>query len=183
MELAETVTTPVPSSRETTPTEEDGMLREDGVREVLARLRRGERIKAIARDLGVARNTVKRWQRLGGWRPRPPGHRPCQIDPYRRFVERRGPEVNWNGRVLHRELQAGGFAGTYQQVQRAIQPLRADRAWATVATVRFETNPGQQAQVDFGQTRLWIGDRLEGIHIFVFTLGYSPPTVGVGLSA
>ena len=37
MELAETVTTPVPSSREMTPTEEDGMLREDGVREVLGR--------------------------------------------------------------------------------------------------------------------------------------------------
>jgi transposase len=88
-------------------------------------------------------------------------------------VERRGPEVNWNGRVLHRELQTLGFAGTYQQVQRAIQPLRVDRAWATVATVRFETTPGQQAQVDFGQTRLWIGDRLEVIHIFVFTLGYS----------
>jgi transposase len=75
--------------------------------------------------------------------------------------------------VLHRELQTLGFAGTYQQVQRAIQPLRVDRAWATVATVRFETTPGQQAQVDFGQTRLWIGDRLEVIHIFVFTLGYS----------
>ena len=71
MELAETVITPVPSSRAMMPTEEDGMLREDGVREVLARLQRGERIKAIARDLGVARNTVKRWQRLGGWRPRP----------------------------------------------------------------------------------------------------------------
>lgn len=173
MELADAVTSPVPSSRETTPTEEAGMLREDGVREVLARLQRGEPIKAIARELGVARNTVKRWQRLGGWRPRPPGHRPCQIDPYRRFLERRGPEVNWNSRVLHRELQALGFAGTYQQVQRAIQPLRADRAWATVATVRFETHPGQQAQVDFGQTRLWIGERLEVIHIFVFTLGYS----------
>ena len=173
MELAEPVRTPLPSSRETARTEEDGMLREDGVREVLARLQRGERIKAIARDLGVARNTVKRWQRLGGWRPRPSGPRPSQIDPYRLFVERRGPEVNWNGRVLHRELQTLGFAGTYQQVQRAIQPLRVDRAWATVATVRFETTPGQQAQVDFGQTRLWIGDRLEVIHIFVFTLGYS----------
>jgi transposase len=173
MDLAEAVATPVPSLRERTPAEEDGMLREDGVREVLARLQRGERIKSIARDLGVARNTVKRWQRLGGWRPRPPVARPCQIDPYRPFVERRGPEVHWNGRVLHRELQGVGFAGTYQQVQRAIQPLRVDRAWATVATVRFETSPGQQAQVDFGQIRLWIGDRCERIHVFVMTLSYS----------
>jgi transposase len=173
MDLAEAVATPVPSLREMTPAEEDGMLREDGVREVLARLQRGERIKTIAREVGVARNTVKRWQRLGGWRPRPPVARPCQIDPYRPFIAQRGPEVNWNGRVLHRELQGVGFAGTYQQVQRAIQPLRADRAWATVATVRFETSPGQQAQVDFGQTRLWIGDRCERIHVFVMTLSYS----------
>ncbi len=121
MELAETVTTPVPSSRETSPTEEDGMLREDGVREVLARLQRGERIKAIARALGVARNTVKRWQRLGA------GVHARRDTALVRPIP--GPEVNWNGRVLHRELQALGFAGTYQQVQRAIQPLRVDRAW------------------------------------------------------
>src|SRR5512140_968778 len=105
MDLAEAVATPVPSLREMTPAEEDGMLREDGVREVLARLQRSERIKTIVRDLGVARNTVKRWQRLGGWRPRPPVARPYQIDPYRPFIAHRGPEVNWNGRVLYRELQ------------------------------------------------------------------------------
>ena len=49
MDLAEAVATPVPSLREMTPAGEDGMLREDGVREVLARLQRGERIKTIAR--------------------------------------------------------------------------------------------------------------------------------------
>lgn len=76
MELADAVTSPVPSSRETTPTEKAGMLREDGVREVLARLQRGEHIKAIARDLGVARNTVKRWQRLEGLASPPTGTPP-----------------------------------------------------------------------------------------------------------
>jgi len=39
--------------------------------------------------------------------------------------------------------------------------------------VRFETEPGQQAQVDYGQLRVWIADRLERSHLFVFTLGYS----------
>jgi len=42
-----------------------------------------------------------------------------------------------------------------------------------VATVRFETPPGHQAQVDFGQMRLWIGEQVDVAHIFVFTLGYS----------
>lgn len=40
---------------------EGWMLREDIVREVLARLARGEGVKTIARELGVDKKTVKRW--------------------------------------------------------------------------------------------------------------------------
>jgi transposase len=152
---------------------EETMLREDGVREILARLARGDGVKRIARELGIDRNTVKRWRRLGAWRPRQARPRHRQIEPFAAFLERRGPEVGWNGAVLHRELQALGFAGGYLQVQRATRPAREQRQWAAVATVRFETAPGQQAQVDFGQTRVWIGERWEAVHLFVFTLGYS----------
>ena len=42
-----------------------------------------------------------------------------------------------------------------------------------MATVRFETEPGKQAQVDFGQLQVWIGEKRERVHLFVFTLGYS----------
>ncbi|WP_447985508.1 hypothetical protein [Nitrospira sp. Nam74] len=75
-------------------------------------------------------------------------------------------------RVFYRELQALEFAGTDQQVQGPIRPSAPIRAWPTVATVRFETPPGQQAAVDFDEPRLWIGERLEVSHIFVWTLGH-----------
>ena len=39
--------------------------------------------------------------------------------------------------------------------------------------MRFETGPGEQAQVDYGQLRVWIGEQPETVHLFVFTLGYS----------
>ena len=39
---------------------EGEMLREDRVREVLARIERGEGIKRVARELGIDRKTVKR---------------------------------------------------------------------------------------------------------------------------
>jgi transposase len=152
---------------------EETMLRDDTVRQILARLARGEGVKRIAREVGVDRNTVKRWRRLGAWRPRQASPRHRQIEPFAAFVERRGPEVNWNGAVLHRELQALGFAGGYLQVQRFTRPFREQGQWAAVATVRFETAPGQQAQIDFGQTRGWIGAQCEAVHLFVFTLGYS----------
>ena len=39
--------------------------------------------------------------------------------------------------------------------------------------MRFETEPGEQAQVDYGQLQVWIGEQPETVHLFVFTLGYS----------
>lgn len=49
--------TPVPGA----PVE-GGMLREDVVREVLARLARTAHVKAIARELGIDKKTIKRWR-------------------------------------------------------------------------------------------------------------------------
>jgi len=157
----------------TNPTEVR-MLREDVVREIVARLARGEGVKRIAREVGVDRKTVKAWRQRGGWRARPAGRRRRRaLDAFVDFIEARGPEVGWNGAVVHRELRAQGFTGGYLQIQRYLQPLRAARQWAATASVRFETGPGEQAQVDFGQLRVWIGEVEAVVHLFVFTLGYS----------
>jgi len=152
---------------------EERMLGADLVREMVARKERGEGAKRIARELGVDRKTVKRWLRLGRWQPRRSGHRARPIERFTEFIEKRAPEVGWNGVVLHRELMDLGFTGTYQQVQRFLQPYRAKRKWSELATVRFETEPGEQAQVDYGQLQVWIGEQPETVHLFVFTLGYS----------
>jgi len=152
---------------------EGRMLGGELVREMKARHARGEGAKRIARELGVDRKTVKRWLRLGNWQPRPARCLPKLIDRFAVFIKQRGPEVGWNGVVLHRELVSLGFSGSYQQVQRFLQPYRAQRKWAALATVRFETAPGEQAQVDYGQLQVWIGDQRETVHLFVFTLGYS----------
>jgi transposase len=152
---------------------EERMLQGDLVREMVARKERGAGIKRIARELGVDRKTVRRWLRLGGWQPRRKGPRRRPIDQFTEFIAQRGPEVGWNGVVLHRELVGLGFAGSYQQVQRYLKPHWAQRKWAELATVRFETGPGEQAQVDYGQLRVWLGEQLETVHLFVLTLGYS----------
>jgi transposase len=152
---------------------EERMLRADLVREMVARKERGEGAKRIARELGVDRKTVKRWLKLGSWQPRRSHSRPRPIDRFAEFIERRAPEVEWNGVVVHRELVGLGFTGGYLQVQRFLQPFRAQRKWSELATVRFETAPGEQAQVDYGQLKVWIGEQAETVHLFVFTLGYS----------
>lgn len=84
----------------------------------------------------------------------------------------RAPEVEFNASVLTREFRERGYGGSAQQVLRFVRPLRV-AARQPAATVRFETPPGQQAQVDFGQRRVWIGEAPVAAHVFVFTLGYS----------
>ncbi len=153
-------------------TAEERMVQEDVVREIMARLARGDGVKTVARELGLDRKTVKRWRARGAWRAQR-RRRTRALDRFADFITARGPEVGWNGMVLHRELTGLGFTGGYLQVQRYCKPLRDARRWASVATVRFETPPGHQAQVDFGQVRLWIGAERTTVHLFVYTLGYS----------
>lgn len=171
--MSETTNSPVGSTPCDHHRSEELMLREDPVQELLARLARGESVKAIARELGVDRKTVKRWRRVGQWQPRQGRPRPRDLAPYLDRLAQRGPEVGGNAVVLHRELQGLGFTGGVQQVRRMIRPWRAEARWAALATVRYETGPGEQAQVDCGQLRIWIGEREERVHLFVMTLGYS----------
>jgi transposase len=152
---------------------EERMIGAELVREMVARRERGQGVKRIARELGVDRKTVKRWLRLGAWRPRRTQRRVRELDRFTEFLRQRAPEVGYNGAVLYREMRGLGFTGGRLQVQRFLRPYREQRKWSELATVRFETGPGEQAQVDYGQLGVWIGAQLEKVHLFVFTLGYS----------
>jgi len=105
---------------------EETILREDGVREILARLERGEGIKRIARELGISKNTVRRWRRVGEWRRWVDARRPRKLDRFAALIERRGAEVGWKGAVLFRELRQLGYEGGSLQVRRCVQPFAGE---------------------------------------------------------
>jgi len=64
-----------------------------------------------------------------------------------------------------------GYAGGYATVRRFVRPLREEAT--REATVRFETEPGRQGQVDWGQCWTTIASRSVPVRLFVMTLGYS----------
>ena len=74
--------------------------------------------------------------------------------------------------VLHRELRARGYEGGYSILKAYVSPRRRRRQ--PDATMRFETAPGEQAQVDWGSLA-YIGQdgRKHRIWVFVMTLGWS----------
>ena len=150
----------------------DAVVTETVVEQVLQALARGEPVSVIARSYGLDRKTVRTWRARGGYGLRQRRVAVSRLDPYRAWLARRAPEVGYNAAVLTRELHAQGFVGSAIIVRRAVRPLRA-AALPSAATVRFETPPGAQAQVDFGQVRVWIGDACVPAQVFVMTLGYS----------
>jgi len=55
----------------------------------------------------------------------------------------------------------------------ADKPFRQRWEWAEKTTLRFETLPGKQLQVDFGEKWLLIGGERQKRYVFVATLGFS----------
>ena len=79
-----------------------------------------------------------------------------------------------NADVVRQELAAEhGIAVSLRTVQRAVRSLRGPLRAEAVATVRFETPPGAQLQIDFGTLSVSIDGVPERVHLFVATLGYS----------
>ena len=109
----------------------------------------GRSIRGIAGELGIARNTVRRYLKSPeAMRPKPRPSRGSKLDAYTEYVDRRMSEGLENCVVLHRELKALGYDGGYSILKSYVSPRRPRRQ--PDATMRFETAPGEQAQVDWG---------------------------------
>lgn len=157
------------------PETEVPMIEPDVVRAMRELSRRGWGHKRIARELDVARNTVKRYLRGGEAAERRAAQSRCALDPVQRAEAIRlleGP-AEGNAVVVTRLLREQGVQVSVRTVERAVAEHRRVRRAAEAATVRFETAPGEQMQVDFGEKRVRIAGELVRVYFFVAVLSYS----------
>lgn len=151
---------------------EEALISESMCGAVQALRERGASKKAISRELGLDIKTVRKWCRQS-WSAQKRQDRGRLLDPWEGFLRVRAPEVGFNAVVLHRELQGLGYGGSYWALLKYIAPWRESWRGAEPATVRFETGPGEQAQVDWGSTWIYLGEERGRVHIFTMVLGYS----------
>ena len=105
-------------------------------------------------------------------RPKPRPLRGSKLDPYMEYIDRRMAEGLENCRVLQRELKALGYDGRYTILPEYVRPRRRSRQ--PKATVRFDTAPGEQAQVDWGSFAYVGADgRQRRVWAFVMVLRWS----------
>lgn len=151
---------------------EESLIEESVWGGIRALRERGLGCKAIARELGLDAKTVRKWLRQA-WAPQRRRSRGRALDRWSEFLRGRAPEVGFNAAVLYRELAAQGYEGSYPALVRYVRPWRQEVRWEESSTVRFETDPGEQAQVDWGSTWVWLGEERVRVHLFVMVLGYS----------
>jgi transposase len=152
------------------------MLESEAVREIFTLRRLGWGTKRIARELGLARNTVRDWLRSGANRTYAASARGALLAEHQAWIRERFLAGVRNGDVIRQELLARGVAASLRTVNRALGPLRRELVLAGRATIRFETPPGRQLQVDFGEKWLEIGGVQQKRYVFVATLGFSRRT-------
>lgn len=142
--------------------------------EIRVLAKHGKGVREIARELGLSRNTVRRYLRepeAARYRSRP--SRPAKLDPYKLYIQQRlvaaAPELI-PATVLLAECRERGYAGSYTMLKAFVASLKP--AAPPEPLVRFETEPGEQMQVDWATIRRGT-NRLS---VFVATLGWSRNT-------
>lgn len=151
------------------------MLKKGEVRMIKKMLKQGLSKSEVARRLGLSRDTVRKYAN------KPDGFVPVvsrapvanSVDPYLPHIGKMLETATAEGvdiptTVIYEEIRRLGYDGTLRWLQSVL--LRYElrrRVKEEEQLVRFETQPGQQMQVD------WIEFPDDNLSAFVATLGYS----------
>jgi transposase len=150
------------------------MLTPDVVDNILSLHRLGWGKKKIAKELAISSRTVKRYLAQNGWQPYKKPKRQKKLEGLESWLEHTFYLHKGNAAVVHQELiRQHQITVNPSTVERAVKPFRHKLVSEAIATVRFETPPGKQMQIDFGTMTLKIAGEERRVHFFAAVLGYS----------
>jgi len=136
--------------------------------------REGLSLRQIARKTGMHRKTVRKYLNQKDVSQIEIKHqRSSKLDAYKEVI------IHWleedldvSAVWIYDRLVPLGFDGSYEIVKRLVSREKGERQ--RIAYERFETMPGLQAQVDFGEFKVERPDgTLVTLYLFTMILGYS----------
>lgn len=151
------------------------MLRGGDVKELQELKRQGLSISQLSAITGFDRKTIRKYladttEALPRYGPRP--SKGSKLEPFEPYLAQRLSAGVWNAVVLLAELKARGYTGEYTVLKDYLRPLRTQAR--AVAVRRFETPPGHQAQVDWGELgHLETAKGRQRLYGFVFCMALS----------
>ena len=138
--------------------------------------------RRIAREVGVSRQTVRKYAELEDCSPKPPERTAARskLDPFKPVIDkwlqadRMMPRKQRHSamRIWRRLRDERGYDGSYQLVQRYVRQRKRDWREPGDGFMGLEWEPGVM-QVDFGRALAVIGGERTGVHCLVVTFPYS----------
>lgn len=126
----------------------------------------------LAKQYGCDYRTVKKYFETKETETIPRPSKSSILDPYKTIVEDK-LNVPCSATAIYKFIQKKGYKGCYSVVKRYCNKYKVEQYQK--ATIRFETNPGLQAQVDWKESKRLTNKNGEifEINIFLIILGYS----------
>ncbi|BCO07987.1 IS21 family transposase [Desulfolithobacter dissulfuricans] len=141
--------------------------------DIISLHRQGLSMRAIAKKLGIHRNTVKKHIE-GNTLPqyRKKKRQKSILDPYRQVIDDYLAEDDYRATWILDRIRNMGYTGSYETLRDYVRKVKERHS--RLAYARFETEPGRQAQVDWGDLQVENPDgSFSTKYMFLMILGYS----------
>ena len=142
--------------------------------EIRSLMENGVSASEISRMLGVDRKTVKKYAHLEAHPASMVGLKtpPSKLEPYKEYIKVRLEKYPLSAVRILEEIQKQGYRGQISILKDHMASLRHEKTYHAV--MPFETTPGQQAQIDWGEFGLIeVEEEVCKLHGFIMVLGYS----------
>ncbi|NJL71350.1 MAG: IS21 family transposase [Candidatus Competibacteraceae bacterium] len=135
----------------------------------------GLSIRRIAHQTGLSRNSVRRVLRQNAPQSFKTPQRSSKLDPFKDYLRQRVERYDLSAVRLIDEIREMGYQGSVQTVRRFLASLPRSKRLDKAMTVRFETPPGRQAQVDWQYAGRFPDSqgRMISVYAFVMVLSFS----------
>ena len=141
--------------------------------DIIAMHRNGYSIRKIAKLAGIHRNTVKRHLESNSFPEYQKEKRKITIlEPYSQIIQDYLDQDDYQATWIYDRMKRMGYAGSYDTVKVYVRTIKEQKT--RLAYARFETEPGLQAQVDWGDFQVQEPQgKTTTLYAFILLLGYS----------
>jgi transposase len=149
------------------------MISKEVFMDIIAMHRTGCSIRKIARVTGIHRDTIKKYIKGDSFpQYQKKKRKETILESYQQIIKDYLEQDNYQATWIFDRLKKRGYAGSYDTVKIYVRKIKEQNT--RLAYVRFETEPGLQAQVDWGDFQIQEPNgNTTTIYAFIMLLGYS----------
>lgn len=151
---------------------EANMIRSESITMIRERASEGKSAYAIGKELGISKNTVKKHMGPGGCERQVYPSRGSKLDPFKPMINDLMDDGVFNCVVIFDKIEEKGYDGHISILKDYVKPFRPPKQ--IPAARRYETEPGKQAQMDWGICQYTDEQGISHkVPAFIMILGYS----------